>query len=91
VNLIGEKQDIFQTDTAHKAIQPDQKNKPDKKVQSDLEIKTILFNIEARLSSLTSQVSEIKQFLKNDSKTDKIPEPRKIPLDFESWLKKTIL
>jgi flagellar biosynthesis protein FlhG len=91
VNLIGKKQDILQTDTKQKAVQPDQKATYDKKVQSELEIKTILSNIEARLSSLTSQVSEIKQFLKNDSKTDKIPEPRKIPLDFESWLKKTIL
>ncbi len=97
VKLIGKKQDIPQTDTAQKAIQPDekiksdQKVKSDKKVQSDLEIKKILSNIEARLSSLTKEVSEIKQFLKNDSKSDKIPEPRKIPLDFESWLKKTIL
>ncbi len=85
VNLIGKKQDIPQTDTVQKAIQSDQK------IKSDQEIKKILSNIEARLSSLTSQVSEIKQFLKNDSKVNKIPEPRKIPLDFESWLKKTIL
>ncbi len=97
VNLIGKKQDIPQTDTEQKTIQPDQKIKLDqkviydKKVQSDQEIKKILSNIEARLSSLTREVSEIKQFLKNDSKVNKIPEPRKIPLDFESWLKKTIL
>jgi len=97
VNLIGKKQDIPQTDTGQKAVQPDQKIKygkkikPDKKVQSDLEIKKILSNIETRLSSLTREMSEIKQFLINNSKTDKIPEPRKIPLDFESWLKKTIL
>ncbi len=91
VNLIGKKQDVPQTDTEQKAIRPEQKIKYDKKAQSDLEIKQILSNIEARLSSLTGEVGEIKQFLKNNSKVHKIPEPKKIPLDFESWLKKTIL
>ena len=57
-------------------------------VKRDLEIKKALTSIESKISSLIKDVSDIKQFLKKETKIKNLPEPKKIPLDFESWLKK---
>ena len=66
------------------------------KPRQDLEIKKSLAHIESTLSILMKEVSDIKQFLGKGnamqpglSEKDVIPpEPREIPHDFESWLKK---
>ncbi|MCP4671552.1 MAG: MinD/ParA family protein [Desulfobacula sp.] len=62
----------------------------DKKKELNIsqDVKKTLSRIESRLSFLTKEVGEIKQFLKKDKKTQALPEAEEISLDFESWLKK---
>ncbi len=57
--------------------------------RQDPEIKKMLAQIESNLFTVMKDVSDIKQFLTSRKKPLTPPEPREIPHDFESWLKKT--
>jgi flagellar biosynthesis protein FlhG len=82
----------------HKLKKEAAKEKTEKK-EKDPEIKEALSHIESKLSKLIKEVGHIKQFLKTHEFTPKksnekilvLPEPKKIFLDFESWLTKKSL
>lgn len=61
------------------------------KIKKYQDIKKTLSRMKTRLSLLTKEVTEIKQLLKKDKKTQAVSEAKEISLDFESWLKKDIL